>query len=111
MKNTRQFLGYVFVVHLDRKHAICYAVGASLLLYQVFVYHWLNKVLGPVNSIRIASVGYYCHSFSLCRFSSINSSVYFCILTFSIPGDFYTTYCCLSLYDTLIRTKTWHGSI
>lgn len=29
--------------------------GASLLVYQIFVYRWLNNTLGPVNSIRIAS--------------------------------------------------------
>lgn len=30
--------------------------GASLLVYQIFVYRWFNNTLGPVNSTRIASV-------------------------------------------------------
>ncbi|EMS63644.1 Protein ZINC INDUCED FACILITATOR-LIKE 1 [Triticum urartu] len=29
--------------------------GVSLLVYQIFVYRWLNNTLGPVNSTRIAS--------------------------------------------------------
>uniref|UniRef100_R7W2S1 Putative membrane protein n=1 Tax=Aegilops tauschii TaxID=37682 RepID=R7W2S1_AEGTA len=29
--------------------------GASLLVYQLIIYHWVNKFLGPLNSSRIAS--------------------------------------------------------
>ncbi|KAG8089160.1 hypothetical protein GUJ93_ZPchr0011g26914 [Zizania palustris] len=29
--------------------------GVSLLVYQLFVYRWINKILGPINSTRIAS--------------------------------------------------------
>ncbi|KAL5204576.1 hypothetical protein ABZP36_009447 [Zizania latifolia] len=29
--------------------------GASLLVYQLFVYRWVDKILGPINSTRIAS--------------------------------------------------------
>jgi hypothetical protein len=32
------------------------AAGASLLVYQLFVYNWVNKILGPLISSRIASV-------------------------------------------------------
>ncbi|KAF2909363.1 hypothetical protein DAI22_11g020800 [Oryza sativa Japonica Group] len=30
--------------------------GASLLVYQLFIYRWVDKILGPINSTRIASV-------------------------------------------------------
>uniref|UniRef100_A0A0E0MC57 Major facilitator superfamily (MFS) profile domain-containing protein n=1 Tax=Oryza punctata TaxID=4537 RepID=A0A0E0MC57_ORYPU len=30
--------------------------GASLLVYQLFFYRWVDKILGPINSTRIASV-------------------------------------------------------
>uniref|UniRef100_A0A0E0F292 Major facilitator superfamily (MFS) profile domain-containing protein n=1 Tax=Oryza meridionalis TaxID=40149 RepID=A0A0E0F292_9ORYZ len=30
--------------------------GASLLVYQLFIYRWVDTVLGPINSTRIASV-------------------------------------------------------
>jgi hypothetical protein len=30
--------------------------GASLLVYQIFAYRWVNKILGPVNSTRVSSV-------------------------------------------------------
>ncbi|PWZ27535.1 Protein ZINC INDUCED FACILITATOR-LIKE 1 [Zea mays] len=29
--------------------------GASLLVYQIFAYRWVNKILGPVNSTRVSS--------------------------------------------------------
>uniref|UniRef100_A0A0D9XWM0 Major facilitator superfamily (MFS) profile domain-containing protein n=1 Tax=Leersia perrieri TaxID=77586 RepID=A0A0D9XWM0_9ORYZ len=29
--------------------------GASLLVYQLFIYRWVDKILGPINSTRIAS--------------------------------------------------------
>uniref|UniRef100_A0A0E0F2D3 Peptidase C14 caspase domain-containing protein n=1 Tax=Oryza meridionalis TaxID=40149 RepID=A0A0E0F2D3_9ORYZ len=30
--------------------------GASLLVYQLFIYRWVDKILGPINSTRIASI-------------------------------------------------------
>uniref|UniRef100_A0A453KCE2 Major facilitator superfamily (MFS) profile domain-containing protein n=1 Tax=Aegilops tauschii subsp. strangulata TaxID=200361 RepID=A0A453KCE2_AEGTS len=38
-----------------RPHKLHMASGVSLLVYQIFVYRWLNNTLGPVNSTRIAS--------------------------------------------------------
>nr|CBX24390.1 hypothetical_protein [Oryza glaberrima] len=29
--------------------------GASLLVYQLFIYGWVDKILGPINSTRIAA--------------------------------------------------------
>ncbi|XP_021316535.1 protein ZINC INDUCED FACILITATOR-LIKE 1 isoform X2 [Sorghum bicolor] len=29
--------------------------GASLLVYQIFAYRWIDKVLGPINSTRVSS--------------------------------------------------------
>ncbi|VAI02209.1 unnamed protein product [Triticum turgidum subsp. durum] len=34
--------------------------GASLLVYQLIIYHWVNKFLGPLNSSRIASITISC---------------------------------------------------
>ncbi|CAM0950351.1 unnamed protein product [Alopecurus aequalis] len=36
--------------------AVLAVAGASLLVYQLIIYHWVNKFLGPVISSRVSSV-------------------------------------------------------
>nr|CBX25426.1 hypothetical_protein [Oryza glaberrima] len=40
----------------DVGQVLAVAGNASLLVYQLFIYRWVDKILGPINSTRIASV-------------------------------------------------------
>jgi hypothetical protein len=46
------FCGYVVPLVLYGKPMIilCPTVGASLLVYQLFAYRWVDKTLGPIHS-------------------------------------------------------------
>ena len=102
---------------------LCSTVGASLLVYQIFAYRWIDKILGPINSTRISSVSYQspllfdilqCLHSSTLMFPYYFFSKLFIILInwpISIAGTIYTNNCCLSLHDTLVRNKTWRTSI
>ena len=55
---------YLLNFHVTLKVYVCitewdvfpFRSGASLLVYQLIIYHWVNKFLGPIISSRIGSV-------------------------------------------------------
>lgn len=50
-------ISYCFFGLHDTAYSEVLAVaGASLLAYQLIIYHWVHKFLGPIISLRIASV-------------------------------------------------------
>ena len=82
------------------------ATGASLLVYQLFIYSWVNKFLGPLISSRIASVS--------CRLLFLISKVYFIMIThiFNNHAVFiHTCPCYVPLYDIPVWRKTFFRSL
>jgi hypothetical protein len=89
---------WLFPPLLLTKGGPSYILGASLILYQLIIYRWVHRILGTVNSSRIASVS----SPSLtvpCRKNIMSSSSLSLFFNFDIAGCVYTCSCYISLHD------------
>lgn len=80
--------------------------GFSLLIFQVFLFPPIERLLGPINSIRVAAVTMACsYSPSFIR-AKIIFDLFLMRTIFQNAGFVYAFACCLSIYVKYIRAST-----